>query len=323
MNYVLSPNSTKARRGVLLVNFGTPSDPSRKAVRPFLSQIFEEHLSSLPWWLRHICISGWIVPRRISEVVHNYRAIWTEEGSPLLVQSRKLGDCLAAALPQGTAVALGMQFGNPSIEEGLESLGSLGIDELTILPLFPQLIPPMAKTIKERVAQQVQTWTRAPVVRFIENFGQEAWYEQVLSSLLLVANPGKYDRVVFSFHALPEKASSNYRELCFQTANVIAKTALLPQEKVCVGFQSREGRRHWTEPSTRSVLAALRKQRIDRVLVICPSFVVDCLENVHEVAEEYRLEFLQHGGTELAVVPALNVYQPWVRAISTRIQEGT
>jgi ferrochelatase len=318
----LSPNSSRSRRGVLVINFGTPAQPSRTAVRSFLNELFHEHLSFLPWPLRQAYIKGWIVPKRLPIVTKNYRALWTDEGPPLLVQSRRFAQALAATLVPNCAVALGMQFGQPSIEEAVQELRSLNIDEITVLPLFPSSIPPMTQAIRRRVFQGLQDWPKRPCAHFLSEFGQEPWFEDVLASRLVEAHPENYEKVLFSFHAVPGRYSAPYREQSFQMAAAVAQKALLPSDKFLVAFQSKVGRRRWTEPSTQDVLADLQRHGVQRVLVICPSFVVDCLENVYEVGSEYRSEFLRCGGTELALVPALNQYLPWVHAASAWIQDS-
>jgi ferrochelatase len=312
----ISPNTSKVCRGVLLVNFGTPEHASRKAVRSFLYQVFDEYLSALPWLFRQICIKGWIVPRRLSRVVNNYRSIWTNNGSPFLVQSENFAQALASALPSGYAVASGMQFGTPSIETAIEKLLGLGLNQLSVLSLFPWQPPPIQQSIQKRILQTISTWPKSPDVLVLPEFGAEPWYEQVLASQLREASQENYEKVLFSFHGLPIQYSVPYEKLCFQTATNVAKAASVPPDKICVAFQSRVGRKRWTEPLTQDVLCSLQKGGVQRILVICPSFVVDCLENVHEVGTEYRSEFLRGGGAELTLVPSLNQYQPWVRAVA-------
>lgn len=315
----LSPNTSKVCRGVLLVQFGTPEHPSRKAIRPFLYQVFDEYLSSLPWLFRQVCIKGWVVPLHLTKAVTNYQAIWTDKGSPLLVQSEKFAQALAAALPSGCAVALGMQFGTPSIEMAMEKLLALGLKHISVLSLFPLHSPPIRQAIQKRICQKISTLPQDLDLRVLPEFGAKSWYEQVLASQLREACPESYERVLFSFHGLPIQHSFPYEKLCFQTATNVAHAASIPQDKICVAFQSRVGRKRWTEPATRDVLCDLQKRGVQRVLVICPSFVVDCLENIHEVGTEYRAEFLRGGGAELTLIPSLNQYQPWVNAVSAYI----
>ena len=315
-----SPNTSKASQGVLLVQFGTPEHPSRKAIRPFLYQVFDEYLSSLPWLFRQLCIKGWIVPLHLQRAVANYQAIWTDKGSPLLVQSENFAQALAATLPPGCAVALGMQFGTPSIEMAIENLLSLGLKRISVLSLFPLHPPSIRQAIQNRIHQKVSTLSQDIDIQILPEFGSEPWYEEVLASQLHEASPESYERVLFSFHGLPIQNSFPYEKLCFQTATNVARAASIPQDKICVAFQSRVGRKRWTEPSARDVLRDLQRRGVQRVLVICPSFVVDCLENIHEVGTGYRSEFLRSGGAELSLVPSLNLYRPWVDAVAAYIR---
>jgi len=302
MDLFFSPNGS-ARHGVLLVNFGTPAEPSYPAVWSFLSKVLGGHLASVPKLVRE----GWIIPRRLIAATHKYRTIWTPEGSPLMVQSRLLAKALAKSLPTAV-VALAMQFGAPSVALALEQLRPLRLEKLSILPLVP------APTLAFFVEQAVRTWPKVPIVHDCSSFSREAWYEDILASRLLDAHPEAFDRVIVSFHGLPVRSSPHYRDHALHSA--VNVTARLPAEKVRVAFQSKVGHQPWTEPSTSAVLAALRAEGAQRVLVLCPSFVVDCLESLYDVAIGYRLEFLRLGGTELALVPALNHDPLWVRALS-------
>ena len=306
----LSPGSV-VRRGVLLVNFGTPADPSSTAILAFLSQVFKEYLPAMPWFFRE----WWVVPRRLASVAKKYQAIWTPQGSPLLVQSALFGQALASTLSE-TAVVLGMQFGSPSIEEAVELLRPFGIEELCVWSFVPE------PSISQRILQATARWPRPPHIHTIQDCTHTSWYRSLLANRLVEALPERFERVVFSFHSLPVRSFPSYREACLLTAQAIGLAARLPEDKMCVAFQSEVGRKGWTEPSTRRVVAALADTRVQRVLVICPSFVVDCLENLYEVGCEYRSEFLRRGGIELALVPSLNQFQPWVDAASTLVQKS-
>ena len=298
--------TSSRRRGVLLVNFGTPEAPNRTAVRSFLSRVFKEHLSAVPWPLRE----WWIIPRRLAAVTNQYQAIWTPQGSPLLVQSGLFAKALASVLTN-TVVVLGMQFGAPSIEDALESLRPFEIEELWVGSFIST--PSVAKKVVPATAR----WPRPP--RLIMNdLTQEPCYDALHARRLAEARPDSFERVVVSFHALPVRSFPSYKDECLKRAKAIA--AGLPEEKVCAAFQSHSGRKGWTEPSTSRVLAELADGGVQRVLVICPSFVVDCLENLYEIGSECRSEFLRRGGKDLALVPSLNHFQPWVDEVSALIQ---
>jgi ferrochelatase len=125
--------------------------------------------------------------------------------------------------------------------------------------------------------------------------------------------------VLFSFHSLPEPAQG-YKEQCLQSAQAIATAARLARDQYSVGFQSKSGSGEWTTPETRAILSDLLKGGKKRVLVMCPSFVVDCLETLGEVAGEYRAFFLSQGGETLGLVESLNDFRPWVEQVATTLK---
>ena len=80
------------------MNLGTPADPSPRSVRKYLAEFLWDprviEMNRLLWWL---VLHGVILRLRPRRSAHAYQKIWTPEGSPLLVESRKLADGLGLA----------------------------------------------------------------------------------------------------------------------------------------------------------------------------------------------------------------------------------
>ena len=317
-------DTSTLRKGVLLINFGTPSSPDPQSVRSFLRELFKEQDFHLPPFIQDLVVRTCILPWRTKKAVTRYRAIWTEEGSPLLVQSTRCAQKLCTLLPENTVVALGMKYGRPSLLQALEELKKLSLDEIVILPLFPQQVPAMTQAIVETVVRHLLSWPRLPRIFSISEFCKEPWYLEACAARLLEANPENYDHILFSYHALPESSASphsQYRQDCIDTAEAIAESAGIAPKKISVAFQSKAGVGKWTSPSTQETLNALLHDGKQRVLVMCPSFVVDCIETLGEIAGECRADFLGKGGEYLGLVECLNDFSPWIEGVSSYIQK--
>ncbi len=323
MLFCRSIDRSPIKKGILLVNFGTPSSPSQTDVRSFLLELFKDQHFPLPPLLQQLIVRTFIIPFRINFAASRYRAIWTDEGSPLLVQSNKFAAKLASHLPEDTAVAVAMRYGNPSISDAVEELIEVGIEELSVFPLFPQQVPSMTHSIISSIFHQLPRHCPLPRLTCIPEFYKEPWYIQASAERLAQASPALYDHVIFSFHGIPERSSSLsslYRDQCEHSARAIAHAAAIGPEKFSISFQSKVGYGKWTSPSTKEVLDTLLKNDKKRVLVMCPSFVVDCIETLGEIAGEYRANFLGQGGEFLGLVECLNDFQPFVEGVASTLK---
>jgi protoporphyrin/coproporphyrin ferrochelatase len=306
------------RKAVLLINFGTPSSPSKKSVRDFLLDLFHDQPLRLPPLIKQLVVRACIIPWHINRAVSRYRAIWTEEGSPLLAFSRKCAEGLSELLPDDTAVAIAMHYGQPSIDRALAELQN--IDQIVVLPLFPQKAPSLTNSILASVSRCLLQRPSFPHTTYISSFFRKHWYIESCAKRLKDACPGSFDHVVFSFHAIPKGRSNEYCQQCLITAQMIAKRASVDPSRFSVSFQSKAGLFRWTSPSTRQVLDSLLKRGKKRVLVMCPSFMVDCVETLGEIAGEYRADFLGKGGEALGLVESLNDFPPFIEGLAAHFK---
>jgi len=131
-------------KGVLLVNLGSPQSPTAKDVKPYLDEfLMDKYVIDVPFLLRALLVRGIILRKRPEESAHAYAKIWWEEGSPLIVLSKRLLNKVApkSEIP----VALAMRYGKPSIESGLQELSDKGVTDVLLFPLYPQYA--MASTL--------------------------------------------------------------------------------------------------------------------------------------------------------------------------------
>lgn len=338
-----------ARTGVLLVNLGTPDSPGVRDVRRYLREFLSDprvlDISALG---RALLLHLVILPFRPKTSAHAYAKIWTERGSPLLVHGRDLAARVQAALGADVPVELGMRYQNPSIASALERLRARGAERIVVLPLFPQYASSATGSALEEVMRQAGRLWNVPSIAVVPPFYDHPAF---LDAFAAVARPVleefRPDRVILSFHGLPERqvrksdetgahclrapgccdaiGAANrycYRAQCFATARGLADRLGLAAGAWEVAFQSRLGRDPWIEPHTDVRLRELAAGGTRRVAVICPAFVADCLETLEEIAIRGRDDFKAHGGEDLRLVPSLNATEAWVDAVLTLIGEA-
>ncbi|MDQ2695323.1 MAG: ferrochelatase, partial [Pseudomonadota bacterium] len=280
--------------GILLVNLGTPDAPTFGALRRYLKQFLEDpRVVELPrplWWL---ILNGIVLNVRPGRSAAKYRKIWTAEGAPLRVYTRRLGEAVAARLKADCAgpveVAVGMRYGNPSIAAALDGLRRAGARRLLVLPLYPQYSAATTASTFDAVAEELMTWRWLPELRMISHYHDDPGYlEAVTASILEVwTRQGQPQRLLFSFHGLPRRsllAGDPYHCECHKTARRVAEALDLEPQRWAVAFQSRFGYAEWLKPYTSELLANWGRQGVKAVDVVCPGFAVDCLETLEEIA---------------------------------------
>lgn len=301
----------KEKRGVLMVNLGTPDAPTPKAVKRYLAQFLHDRrvvdVSRLLWCpLLH----GIILPIRSPRVAKLYQSVWMEEGSPLLVYSRRQQQGLANILPD-MPVALGMSYGSPSLESALDSLLSQGVTELIVLPMYPQYSSSTTAAVWDGLAKALRARRQIPGVSFIRDYAEHPAYIAALRHSVeqSFAQHGVPDKLLISFHGIPKRYADegdDYPQRCADTASALTRALGLDAGQVMMTFQSRFGREPWLTPYTDETMRALPAQGVKHIQVICPGFAADCLETLEEIKEQNREIFVHAGGEAFHYIPALN-----------------
>ncbi len=334
------------KNGVLLVNLGTPDSPQPKDVGSYLREfLMDPYVVDISAWARWLLVNVAIVPKRGTASARLYQKIWTEAGSPLLVHTKELGKKVAELLGAETPLEIAMRYGNPSLESSIDKLLAQGIERLTVFPLYPQYSLAATESSVARVREilELRKWTGE--TRYLPAFYDSQEY---LNAVTEVSAPfvkkKPFDLVLFSFHGLPErqikktdltgshcltsdiccdmsvKANENcYRYQCFTTARLLAQRLNINPLRYSVCFQSRLGRTPWIKPYTDHFYETLPSRGIKRLLVLCPSFVADCLETLEEVAIRGLDQFRKAGGEDLTLVPSLNSTDVWVKAVAKMV----
>ncbi|MDB6080742.1 MAG: ferrochelatase [Chlamydiia bacterium] len=317
----------KKKIGVLLVNVGTPQLPTPALVSRYLTEFLSDpRVIDIPYLKRFFLVRCCIVPLRKKRIARCYESIWTEKGSPLLVNCQNFTNKLQDALGCDYIVRLAMRYQLPSLEVTLQELQKLDLSELVVFPLFPQYASPTTGSILEKVSQIVSQWNVIPNVKMIAEFHDHPLYIQALAKQGSKYAIAEYDHILFSFHGLPErlmkKSSPSYQRDCLKTAALLAEELEIPQERYTVTFQSRLGSEPWCQPYTSDVVKKLAKAGSKKILVFSPAFVADCLETIYEIGVELQQEFRESEGECLELVEALNDSPLWTAAAKTLIMEN-
>ena len=336
-------------RGLLLINLGTPDEPTTAAVRRYLAQFLSDprvlDINPVGRWL---LLHGAILRTRPAKSAHAYRQIWTERGSPLLFHSRDLAAAVQARLGDGWKVALGMRYGSPSIASAFRELRAAGVDRIVVLPLFPQYASSSTGSAVEELYRVAGAELTVAPIEIRPAFHDDPGFLAAFVAVGRAALDGfAADHVLFSFHGLPERhmkegdpsgrhclASPDccaaitevnrncYRAQSFATARELAAGLELADGGWTVSFQSRLGRTPWIKPYTDLVLDELAARGVKRLAVLCPAFVADCLETLEEIGLRARAQFKAAGGEDLILVPSLNATSPWADAVAAIAQRG-
>ncbi|MEI2418179.1 ferrochelatase [Orrella sp. JC864] len=315
--------------GVLLVNLGTPDAPTAPAIRRYLAEFLSDpRVIEIPRYLWLPILHGLVLRMRPPKLAPRYAQIWMQEGSPLLVHTRRQAQALAGELgARGLAVRVeaGMRYGNPSLADALARLRADGCERILTVPLYPQYSASTTATVVDQVGREAARLRNQPELRFLKRFHVDPGYIGALAGSIQAYwdAHGRPQKLLMSFHGLPrysiELGDPYYRD-CLQTARAVRERLGLAPEQVEVSFQSRFGTARWLEPYTEPMLAELARQGVTEVDVVCPGFTADCIETLEEIAQEGREAFLRAGGRQFRYIPALNDDPAWIRALADLVQ---
>ncbi|HBW8286916.1 TPA: ferrochelatase [Klebsiella pneumoniae] len=301
----------QTKTGILLANLGTPDAPTPGAVKRYLRQFLSDKrvvdTSRLLWWP---LLRGVILPIRSPRVAKLYQSVWMEEGSPLMVYSRRQQQALAARLPD-TPVALGMSYGSPSLASAVDDLLAQGVVHIVVLPLYPQYSCSTVAAVWDELARILAKKRAIPGISFIRDYAEHPDYIHALAASVRAsfAVHGEPDLLLLSYHGIPQRYANqgdDYPQRCRDTTRELVSALGLPPERVMMTFQSRFGREPWLTPYTDETLKMLGEKGTKHIQVLCPGFAADCLETLEEIAVQNREIFLEAGGKQYEYIPALN-----------------
>ncbi|RZK82156.1 MAG: ferrochelatase [Pedobacter sp.] len=330
------------KKGVLIVNLGTPDSPEVADVRKYLDQfLMDERVIDINAFKRTLLVKGIIVPFRSPKTSKLYKEIWDENGSPLLYYSKIQVALLQEQLGDEYHVELAMRYQNPSIVSALENMKAGLVESIKVIPMFPQYASASTGSVIQSVMEIVSKWATVPPVSFVNSFHNNELMIETFADNAKKYNPETYDHVLFSFHGLPERqllkcdhtghyclkkdnccdTLNDTNKFCYSaqghdTAKLIAAKLNIAREDYTVCFQSRLGKEPWVQPYTTDVLKKLATEGKKRLLVFSPAFVADCLETLYEITVEYHEEFKALGGEHVQLVESLNDNPKFINALA-------
>lgn len=334
------------KKGVLLVNLGTPDSPSVADVRKYLREfLMDERVIDIPflsrWFLVNVIIATFRGPKSAKE----YQKLWDERGSPLKFYSEDLVEGVRKELGEGYEVVLGMRYQNPSIAQALTDLRKAQVSSIKVIPLFPQYASATTGSVIQKVMSIIGGWQTILPVNFISQFfDHDLLIDAIASNAKKYIDQTEYDHFLFSYHGLPERqiykaeikgcelgnccdnfTGKNrycYRAQCIQTTKLLVEKIGIADGKYTTVFQSRLGKDPWIQPYVEPTIMSLAEKGVKKVLVFSPAFVADCLETTLEVGETYGRMFVNAGGEQWDLVESLNANPKWVTCVSDLVRNA-
>ena len=305
-------HENEQKKGVLIAYLGTPDSPDVLSVRRYLKEFLSDpriiEVPKIIWWF---ILNIFILNFRSFNSARLYKSIWTDGGSPLLVNCLKIKEKVQKSLPSNYQVALGMRYGNPSIKNALNELKEANCRDIEVITLFPHYSATTVGSIFDAVSTEIKSWRWVPSVKFLNSYHDNPLLIEILSKRIKKSfeSQGKPDKLVFSYHSIPKKyfdSGDPYHCLCQKTSRLIAEKLSLDEKDYITAFQSRFGPSEWLKPYTSETMKSLPKEGIKSVQVVSPGFGVDNLETLQEIDIENKEYFEDAGGENFHYIPCLN-----------------
>ena len=299
--------------GVLLVNLGTPDEPTPRAVKRYLGEFLsDKRVVEIPAYAWQPILRGIILNTRPKRSAEAYSQVWTEQGSPLAAITAEQAERLQARLGETVKVGHAMRYGSPAIAAELQELLAAGCERILLAPLYPQYCAATTATVVDRAADALREMRWQPALRTLPSYYDDAAYIAALAKDLgaqLAALPFEPEVLLLSFHGMPERTlhlGDPYHCHCLKTARLLGEALARPSLRFATSFQSRFGRAKWLEPATDKVLAEEAARGTKRLAIAAPGFAADCLETLEELAIRGREQFEAAGGEHFATLACLN-----------------
>ncbi|MDH5716166.1 MAG: ferrochelatase [Spirochaetia bacterium] len=333
--------------GILLVNLGSPDTCKTSDVRRYLAEfLMDKRVIDIPFLFRFIIIYFFILPFRPRKSAKAYKQIWTQEGSPLIVNSLYAAESLRKALKNKYSIEISMRYGSLSIVKGLNKLAKEN-KKIYIIPMFPHYAMSSYETCVEKVKSIASRYFKNIELKFHPPFYNDKDY---INSLALTIKPflkKKIDHIFFSYHGIPLrhlkktdktknhclqtenccKKKSNAHLTCYkhqtiETTNLTAKELKISNSQYSICYQSRFSKDSWLSPFTETEIIKAARENKKNILLVCPSFTADCLETLEEIGIRAKENFIKAGGKNLYLASSLNYNKDWISVLKKWIENS-
>ena len=334
------------KRGVILVNLGSPDSTEVKDVRRYLNEfLMDEKVIDLPWLLRALLVQGIIVPLRAPKSAEAYKTIWWKEGSPLVVLTKRLQQAVQKYFEE--PVEISMRYGNPTPKAAFDNLikRQPDLEEVIVFPLYPHYAMSSYETGVEYMYNEHKKHNYSFKLKHVKPYYNHPAYIHALAESIKPYIDKPYDKILFSYHGIPgrhlKKTDATgchcltvndccntpspahetcYRHQVFETTKLVTEKLNISKDRYEISFQSRLGK-GWLQPFTDKRLEAMPAEGIKKLLVVCPAFVSDCLETLEEIEERGKESFMEAGGEIYEMIPCMNIQEAWVNAVAGLIKK--
>jgi protoporphyrin/coproporphyrin ferrochelatase len=299
--------------GVLLVNLGTPEAPDPGSVKRYLAEFLSDRrVVEIPPLLWQPILRGLILTTRPKKSAAAYAKVWTEEGSPLAVITRRQAEAMQVRMGENVRVDWAMRYGAPSIPERLDAMMAAGCERVLLAPLYPQYSGATTATVVDKANDALKAMRWQPSLRTLPPYHDDPAYIDALALDIgrqIDALAFEPELLLLSFHGMPERTlhlGDPYHCHCRKTARLLEARLNRPGLRLRTSFQSRFGRAKWLEPATDTTLEEEAQAGTKRIAIAAPGFSADCLETLEELAMEGKEQFLEAGGEQFAALSCLN-----------------
>lgn len=290
---------------LILVNLGTPREPSPAAVREFLDEFLSDPaVVDLPRWLWLPILRGMVLRKRPARVAELYASIWSAGGSPLRVATERIVAGVRERASGRFGVSAAYRYGEPSLDTVMHALAAEGAGPVIVSPLFPHRTEATTGTAFRRAREAAE---RAGIAdRLVERLIHPAdpGYVEAMAAQwrrAVAEADHEIEHLVVSFHGIPVRYDRRegrvYVRDCEATTHAFLEAIGWPRDCATLAFQSKFGPEPWLKPATADVLEELPRRGVRRVAVITPGFLTEGLETIEEIGIRGRESFLEAGGT--------------------------
>jgi ferrochelatase len=316
------------KTAVLLVQLGTPDEPTPQALRRYLRQFLSDpRVIEQPRWKWWFVLNLFILRHRPAQSAAKYQRIWDPKtGSPLLHITKLQTAALQNLLPD-VPVRFGMQVGNPPVADVVRELLRAGVDRLIVLPMYPQYSATTWASATDVLFHALMKERCVPALRIVPPYFEHPAYLDAVTTIMrdnLAKLNSSVDHFILSFHGIPisyAQRGDPYAAHVERTTAELIRRFGWPHERWTQSFQSLFGRDEWLKPYTDQTLVRLAKSGVKRVFIATPGFTTDCLETIDEIGYEAREAFQHAGGEVLHRCPCLNDHPAWIDAMRVLVTE--